>query len=55
MSLYINTKAKVLTPESATLEFLTNLGIMQGDVLTSLIFLIILDFILRLAVASSEF
>ena len=54
MSLYINTKAKILTPEGATLEFLTNLGILQGDVLAPLIFIIVLDFILRLSVSSTD-
>ena len=54
MSLYINTKAKVLTPEGATLEFLTNLGILQGDVLAPLIFIIVLDYILRLSVHASD-
>ena len=54
MSLYINTKAKVLTPEGATLEFLTNLGILQGDVLAPLIFIIVLDYILRLAVSPAD-
>ena len=54
MSLYMNTKAKVLTPEGATLEFLTNFGILQGDVLAPLIFIIVLDFILRLSIASSD-
>ena len=54
MSLYINTKAKVLTPEGTTLEFLTNLGILQGDVLAPLIFIIVLDFILRLAIGPRD-
>ena len=52
MSLYTNTKAKVLTPEGPTLEFLTNLGILQGDVLAPLIFIIVLDYILSLAIPS---
>ena len=54
MSLYINTKAKVLTPEGDTLEFLTNLGVLQGDVLAPLIFVIVLDFILRLAISPTD-
>ena len=54
MSLYINTKAKVMTPEGVTLEFLTNLGILQGDVLAPLIFIIVLDFILRLAIGPQD-
>ena len=52
MALYINTKAKVLTPEGTTLEFLTNLGILQGDVLAPLLFIIVLDYILRNAINS---
>ena len=54
MSLYMNTKAKVMTPEGTTLEFLTNLGILQGDVLAPLIFIIVLDFILRLAIGPRD-
>ena len=54
MSLYMNTKAKVMTPEGITLEFLTNLGILQGDVLAPLIFIIVLDFILRLAIGPRD-
>ncbi|MCP4486191.1 MAG: reverse transcriptase family protein, partial [Gammaproteobacteria bacterium] len=54
MSLYMNTKAKVMTPEGVTLEFLTNLGILQGDVLAPLIFIIVLDFILRLAIGPQD-
>ena len=54
MSLYMKTKAKVMTPEGTTLEFLTNLGILQGDVLAPLIFIIVLDFILRLAIGTRD-
>ena len=36
------------------LEFLTNLGILQGDVLAPLIFIIVLDFILRLAIGPRD-
>ena len=50
MALYTDTKAKILTPEGATIEFLTNLGILQGDVLAPFIFIVVLDFILRLAI-----
>ena len=54
MSLYINTKAKIMTSEEITLEFLTNLGILQGDGLAPLIFIIVLDFILRLAIGPRD-
>ena len=54
MALYINTKAKVLTPEGTTLEFLTNLGILQGDVLAPLLFIIVLDYILRNSINSDS-
>ena len=54
MSLYMNTKAKIMTPEGTTLEFLTNLGILQGDVLAPLIFIIVLDFILRIAIRPQD-
>ena len=47
---HINTKVKIMTTEGITLEFLSNLGIPQGDVLAPLIFIIVLDFILRLAI-----
>ena len=54
MSLYINTKAKIMTPEGITLEFLTNFGILQGDVLAPLIFIIVLDFIIKLAIGPCD-
>ena len=54
MSLYMSTKAKVMTPEGTTLEFLTNLGILQGYVLAPLIFIIVLDYILRLAIGPQQ-
>ncbi|MCP4486013.1 MAG: RNA-directed DNA polymerase [Gammaproteobacteria bacterium] len=54
MSLYMNTKAKIMTPEGTTLVFLTNLGILQGDVLAPLIFIIVLDFILKLAIRPQD-
>ena len=43
-----------MTPEGITLEFLTNLGILPGDVLAPLIFIIDLDFILRLAIGPRD-
>ena len=54
MSLYTNTRATVLTPEGLTKEFLTNLGILQGDVLAPFIFIIVLDFILKMAIADGS-
>ena len=54
MTLYINTKAKIMTPAGITLEFLTNLGILQGDVLAPLIFIIVLDFIIKLAIGPCD-
>ena len=36
------------------MEFLTNLGILQGDVLAPLIFIIVLDFILRIAIRPQD-
>ena len=47
LALYTNTKARVMTPEGITMEFLTNLGILQGDVLAPFIFIVVLDYILR--------
>ena len=54
MSLYTNTRATVITPEGLTLEFLTNLGILQGDVLAPFIFIVVLDFIMRNAIRDSS-
>ena len=48
MAMYTDTKAKVITPEWVTIEFLNNLGILQSD--TPFIILLALDFILHLAV-----
>jgi hypothetical protein len=55
-SLYIDTKASIMPPEGqgTTVEFLTNLGILQGDVLAPLIFIIVLDFALRLAIGTND-
>ena len=50
LALYTNTKARVITPEGITMEFLTNLGILQGDVLAPFLFIIVLDYILRQSV-----
>ena len=50
MSLYMNTKAKIMAPEGTTLEFLANLVILLGNALAPLIFIIVLDFILRLPI-----
>ena len=54
MSLYTNTRATVITPEGLTMEFLTNLGILQGDVLAPFIFIIVLDFIMCNATRDSS-
>ena len=50
----MNMKAKVMTPEGTILEFLTDLGILQGDVPAPLLFIIFPNFILRLAIGPCD-
>ena len=50
----MSAKAKVMVPEGTTLEFLTDLGIFQGDVLAPLLFIIVPNFILRLAIGPCD-
>lgn len=45
LDLYNNTRARVITPEGITMEFLNNLGILQGDVLAPFLFIIVLHWI----------
>ena len=48
-SLYINTEATVITPDGETEFFEITAGVLQGDTLAPFIFVIVLDYILRLS------
>ena len=47
MELYQDTKACILTPHGPSDTFDTTSGVLQGDTLAPLIFIIMLDYILR--------
>ena len=48
-SLYTNTKATVITPDGETDFFNIEVGVLQGDTLAPFLFIIVLDYILRLS------
>ena len=48
-SLYTNTEATVITPDGETEFFEITAGVLQGDILAPFIFIIVLDYILRLS------
>ena len=48
-SLYTNTKATVITPDGETDFFNIEAGVLQGDTLAPFLFIIVLDYILRLS------
>ena len=52
--LYTNTKAKVVTKEGSTEEFIINSGILQGDTLAPFLFIICVDFCMRRTVGYDE-
>ena len=51
-SLYINTEATVITPDGETEFFEITAGVLQGDTLAPFIFIIVLDYILRLSLSN---
>ena len=51
---YHKTKAKVITPDGETGEFDTYGGVLQGDTLAPYLFIIVLDYCLRLAINGRE-
>ena len=52
--MYENTKAKVLSPDGETEYFDVTAGVLQGDTLAPLLFIIIVDYILRQAIKNNE-
>ncbi len=53
-SMYMNTRAKVITPDGETELFDITAGVMQGDTLAPFLFIIVLDFALRTALEGRE-
>ena len=45
--MYLNSNSRVRTPDGLTEAFLTLIGVLQGDTLAPLLFIIVLDYILR--------
>ena len=52
MALYCNTQATVLTPDGPTDSFNTTSGVLQGDSLAPFLFVLLLDWVLRVAIPS---
>ena len=48
--LYSNTKSTILTPDGETEHFDILAGILQGDTLAPFLFIIVIDYILRVSV-----
>ena len=51
---YTGTKAKVVTPDGTTDEFELLAGVLQGDTLAPFLFIIVLDYALRMATTDHE-
>ncbi len=47
--LYTNTKKRVITPDGETVFFDIIVGVLQGDTLAPFLFIIILDYVLRIS------
>jgi len=54
MALYADTQAVVLTPDGPTDPFATTSGVLQGDTLAPFLFVVCLDWVLRLAFPSDS-
>lgn len=52
--MYTNTKAKVLSPDGETEMFDITTGVLQGDTLAPFLFIIVLDYAMRKAMAGKE-
>ena len=48
--LYSNTKSTILTPDGETEHFSILAGILQGDTLAPFLFIIVIDYIMRVSV-----
>ncbi|KAI8502715.1 hypothetical protein Bbelb_194170 [Branchiostoma belcheri] len=53
-SLYIDTTATVITPDGETSPFEVTAGVLQGDTLAPFLFIIVLDYILRLSLDTMQ-
>ena len=53
-NMYRDTQAKVLSPDGETRSFNIHVGVLQGDTLAPYLFVIVLDFVLRRAIAGNE-
>ena len=54
MVLYTNTKAKILSPDGETELFEILMGVLQGDTLAPFLFVIVLDYAMRMAINGNE-
>ena len=52
--LYVNTKASVLTPDGETDTFPILAGILQGDTLAPFLFIIVVDYVMRVSVDKNQ-
>ena len=52
--LHEDTCAKVITPDGETKEFQIYKGVLQGDTLTPFLFVIVLDYAMRMAIKDNE-
>ena len=53
-ALYINTNAKVLTPDEETEQFDILAGVLQGDTLAPFLFILVIDYVLRISLNSNN-
>ena len=53
-ALYINTNAKVLTQDGETEQFDILAGVLQGDTLAPFLFILVLDYVLRISLDSNN-
>ena len=52
--MYTNTKTKVISPDGETEMFDITTGVLQGDTLAPFLFIIVLDYAMRKAMAGKE-
>ncbi|CAJ1087270.1 Craniofacial development protein 2 [Xyrichtys novacula] len=53
-AMYYNTKARIMTPDGETEQFDITAGVLQGDTLAPFLFIIVLDYALRKALADGK-
>lgn len=53
-TMYAGTRAKVVTPDGDSEEFVIQAGVMQGDTLAPFLFIIVLDYALRKVISGRE-